>query len=102
MSEKVTIEPQYILDFVGMLGEYTSVKLCNLDPEKKLGEEEDKQLQAIANVTSLAIAKGLILANNQPELAAALVKQMNQERAGYTDELLEEMLSCYLTFLHQR
>ena len=77
------------------------MKLCNLDLEKKLGEEEEKQLQAIASMASLAIVKGLILANNQPELAAAAVEQMNQERAGYTDELLKEMLSYYLAFLRQ-
>jgi hypothetical protein len=95
MLEEVTIEPKLILDFIEGFGEYTSKKTCNLDPEKPLGEGEARQLQAIANMTSLAIAKGLILANSQPELAAAVVEQMNQERAGYTDELLNEMLLYY-------
>ena len=101
MLEEVTIEPKLILDFIEGFGEYTSTEICHLDPEKPLIEEEAKQLQAISNMASLAIVKGLILANNQPELAAAVVEQMNQERAGYADELLNEMLLYYHAFLNQ-
>ncbi|MFC1926097.1 hypothetical protein ACFLW2_05320 [Chloroflexota bacterium] len=49
----------------------------------------------------MAIVKGMILANNQPELAAAVVEQIDGQRAGYADELLKEMLSCYCAFRNQ-
>ena len=45
MSEKVTIEPRYILEFVGDLGihayaEYSAQ--AGKDPTKKLGKKEEK------------------------------------------------------------
>lgn len=101
MSEEVTIEPKLILDFIEELGRDTIINMFNLDPEEQLDEEEDKQLQAIANMASLAIVKGLILANNQPGLAAEVVKQMSNESEGYADSLLKEMLSCYHDFTSQ-
>ena len=61
-----------------------------------------REIQVIGDLVSLAIMKGFILTNYQPELAAALVEQMNQERAGFADELLEEMLFVYHGFLYQK
>ncbi len=102
MSEQVRIESNSILDFVRELGEYASAGIYKLDPRKKLGAREVKQLQSMADIVSLAITRGIILTNYQPELAAALVEQMNQERAGFADEQLKEMLFVYKAFLYQK
>ena len=105
MSEKDTIDPQYIGEFVGDLGlaycaEY-SVR-TGKDPTKKLGKDEEKELRAIAALVSTEITKGIILARHQPELADALVEWMNKGRSGYADELLSDMLSQYTTFLYYK
>lgn len=102
MSEKTTIEPQDILDFVGDLGVHAYSELwvqAGKDPHKKLGGKDKKELQIIADIVSKSIAKGLILANHQPELAGALVGQMNEERPGYADKLLDDMLFQYMASL---
>ena len=105
MSEKETIEPQYILDFVGELGGWAydeySVQ-AGKEPTKKLGGKDKKELRMIANIASNSMAKGLILAKHQPELAGALVGQMNEERPAYADKLLKDMLFYYKTFLYQK
>ena len=104
MSEKVTIEPQYILDFVGELGGYAYAEYsvqAGTDPRKKLGRKEEKELRATAAIVSTAIAKGLILAKHQPELADALVEQMNRGRPGYADKLLSDMLFYYKAFVYR-
>lgn len=105
MSEKDTIDPQYIGEFVGDLGvayyaEYSAQ--AGKDPTKKLGKDEEKELRAVAALVSTAITKGLILARHQPELAGALVEWMNKGRPGYADELLSDMLSQYTTFLYYK
>ena len=103
MSEKVTIEPQYILDFVGDLGVHAYAEYsvqAGKDPKKKLGKKEERELRATAAIVSTAITKGLILAKHQPELINALVEQMNRGRPGYADELLSDMLSQYKAFLY--
>jgi hypothetical protein len=102
ISEKVRIEYKLILDFVRELGAYASVGIYKLEPRKKVGAREAKQLQTMADIVSLAIIRGFILTNYQPELVDALVEQMNQERAGYADELLKEMLFFYQAFLYQK
>jgi hypothetical protein len=105
MSEKVTIEPQYILEFVGDLGidAYVEYSLqAGKDPTKKLGKKEEKELRVTAAVVSTAIAKGLILAQHQPELTTALVEQMNRGRPGYADKLLKDMLWQYQQFLYTK
>jgi len=105
MSEKVTIQPQDILDFVGDLGGYAYAEYrvqAGKDPTKKLGGKEKQELRAIAAIVSASIAKGLILAKHQPELVGALVEQMNQERPGYANKLLKDMLFYYQSFLYQK
>ncbi len=102
MSEQVRIESNSILDFVRELGEYASAGIYKLDPRKKLGARDVKQLQSMADIVSLAITRGIILTNYQPELAAALVEQMNRERAGFADEQLKEMFFVYHSFLYQK
>ena len=102
MSEKQRIEPKYILDFVIDLGRLASVDIYKLDPGKKVGESEAKQLQTTADIIGIAIAKGLILANHQPELAAALVQKVNQDTPGFADEQLKEMLSRYQSLVYEK
>lgn len=103
MSEEVTIEPQYIGDFVGHLGQNAYVEdrvKAGKDPAKKLGKKEMEELRVISAIVSTAISKGLILAKHQPELADALVEWMNRNRPGYADELLSDMLFQYKAFLY--
>lgn len=104
MSEKETIEPKDILEFVGDLGgwAYAEYFQTDKDPSKKLGRKEQRQLRTTAVIVSTAIAQGLILAKHQPELATALVEQMNEGRPSYADELLKKMLFQYKGFLYAR
>lgn len=107
MSEKVTIEPALILEFVRDLGAYAAVDILGipkLDPINipKVVGRKARDIQVIGDIVSLAITRGLILTNYQRELAAALVEQINQERAGFADEQLREMLFVYHSFLYQK
>jgi hypothetical protein len=102
MSKELRVESKLILDFVRELGAYTSVDIYKIDPRKKVGAREAKQLQTMADIVSLAIMRGFILTNYQPELTAALVEQMNQEKASFADEQLKEMLFVYHGFLYQK
>ena len=102
MSEKVTIEPQYIGDFVGWLGlhDYMKYSLGGRDPKRKLGKKEKEELQATMATVAITISRGLILAKSQPELADALVEYLNGKQPGYADELLSDLLRAYQAFLY--
>lgn len=115
MSEKVAIEPQYILEFVGDLGlgAYAAYSFhadieAGKDPMKKLGNikklkgKEREELRMMSTSVSTGIAQGLILAKQQPKLVTAFVEQMNLERPGYADKLLEDILWKYQHFLYQK
>ncbi len=102
MSEKIKIQPSLVLDFVLELGINDSVRLFDLDPTKRLGVKESKQVENLANEISQAIIKGMILTHYRQELAIAAVEQMNQEKKGFADEQLKEMLFVYQSFLYQK
>lgn len=100
---KQLIDVADLLDYIEALAEGTSAGIYKFDPRKKLCRKEMKAFQAQTSFIQVAIWKGLILANSQPELAASLVEQMNQEgEERLADKLLEEMLFKYKAFLYQR
>ena len=99
MSEKVTIEPQYIGDFVEWLGLEVYHQMGGSDkPWEKLKQKEREALRGTVKIVAEAISKGLILAKSQPELADAHIRFLNTMRPGYADELLSGMLDTYRRF----
>lgn len=102
MSEQRKIQPSLVLDFILELGINNSVGMFDLDPTKRLGAKESKQVENLANEISHAIIKGMILTHYRQELAIAAVEQMNQEKRGFADEQLKEMLVVYQSFLYQK
>jgi D-alanyl-D-alanine dipeptidase len=100
MQENEIIDSKLISDFVFELGNYNAVDIYKLDPRKKISKKDAQKLETMANIISQSILRGFILANYQPELANILVKQINQAKPGYTDEILENMLFIYKSFIH--
>jgi hypothetical protein len=100
-SEKIRIESDQILDFVSELGAYAAADFYKLDPKRKLRAIETKQLRTMADLVTLSITQGIILANYQPELASVLVKQLNQKKAGFADEQLKQILFMYEAFIKE-
>jgi len=101
MSEKVTIEPKYIGDFVEWLGMITYQQYGGKkEPWEKLKQKDREALQGTVKLVVEAISKGLILAKKQPELADAHVQFLNTMRPRYADELLNSMLDTYREFLY--
>lgn len=100
MQENEKIDSKLISDFVIELGSYNAVEFYELDPRKKISKKDAQKLEIMGNIISQSILRGFILADYQPELANILVKQINQAKPGYTDEILKKMLFIYKSFIH--
>jgi hypothetical protein len=103
MSEKVTIEPKYIGEFIEWLGLEVYHQMGGSEkPWEKLKEKEREALRGTVKLVAEAISKGLILAKRQPELVDAQIQYLNTVRAGYVDLLLNQMLDSYKPFLYYK
>lgn len=95
MSRKVVVNPEDTLSFVARLSVDVSRFHCHFIP-RKIGVKELKGGLSKwgAHNTLTGILMGLVLANYQPELASAAVKQMNGQDSRSADNLLDSMLLC--------
>lgn len=101
MSEKITIEPQYVGEFVEWLGLQVYHEVGGSQkPWEKLNRKEREALRGTVKLVAESISKGLILARRQPELADAQIQYLNTMQVGYADLLLNQMLDSYKPFLY--
>jgi len=103
MSDNVTIEPQYIGEFIEWLGLEVYHQMGGSEkPWEKLKQKERESLRGMVKLVAEAISKGLILAKRHPELVDAQIQYLNTMRAGYADLLLNQMLDSYKSFLYYK
>jgi len=99
------IEPKYISEFVVSLGVSAHAEYsiqAGKKPSQRLSQQEEKELRTTISIISQAIAKGLVLAMSQPELAQAFVEQMNHVKPNYSEEILAGIFSEYENFLYYK
>jgi hypothetical protein len=65
-----------------------------------MSTEEKKQLSGMAKIVGEAITKGFVLAKKQPELIDAHIRYLESIQNGYTQQILEDMLTQYREFLY--
>lgn len=112
MSETVTIEPQYIGEYI----EYLSTYLCGskgvgkpFDKMRKgkvyyeLKSKEMAEVNAWQDLVAWAISIGLLLAKRQPELADAQIHYLDSiKQAGFASGLLNDLLEGYKEFQYYK
>jgi hypothetical protein len=95
------IDPQHISDFIKWISinAYKQYGGSTKDYHK-MSTEEKKQLSGMAKIVGEAITKGFVLAKKQPELIDAHIRYLESIQNGYTQQILEDMLTQYREFLY--